>query len=750
MGIIYDRARGTITLQTKNTTYQMKADEIGTLLHCYYGPRVGEEDLSYDIFRMNRGFSGNPYEKGAIDRSYSLDTLPQEISAFGTGDYRISALMMKQEDGSRTLRLRFRSCEIRDGKYTLPGLPASYTDADEKVQTLVVSMEDPEAGVLVELLYGVFEEKDVLTRALRVTNLGQGEKTLLKASSLQLDFIRGDLDMIGFYGKWAKERVPERLAVRHGVQSFGSVRGSSSQHRNPSAIFCEKDASEDHGLSYAISFVYSGEYLLEAEKDQVDSTRVLLGIHPDNFEWILRPGESFTTPEVIMSCSDQGISGVSRHFHDFIRKNIVRGPWRDCRRPILINNWEATYFNFTGDKLVEIAKTAKRLGIEMLVMDDGWFGQRDSDNNALGDWFPNEKKLGCSLPELGQRIQDLGMKFGIWFEPETISENSDLYRAHPDWAVAVPGRKPDLSRHELILDMSREDVQDYIIAQMSEVIGSSKVSYVKWDFNRSVCDKYTHALPASRQGEMAHRFVLGTYRVLETLLQRFPALLIEGCSGGGGRFDCGMLYYTPQIWCSDNTDPIERLMIQYGSSFIYPVNTMGAHVSASPNHQTGRSTPMETRAAVAMSGTFGYELDPGALTAEEQQEIRREVEVFKDLYETLQLGDYYRLSRPDDSGCTVFESVRKDRKKAVVTAVFDHVRANYTPVFVRLQGLDADRRYHISLVPGHEGRSGVAPQPLYDGTAVLSGQALMNQGIFIPHYTKEYQSWQILLEEEEK
>ena len=645
MSIIYSPEEGLITLRTKNTVYQMKADEIGTLLHTWYGEDTGEEDLSYAIHRMNRGFSGNPHEKGMTDRSYSFDQLPLETATFGAGDYRTAAIMVRHEDGSRALRLRFSGCRICPGKYTLPDLPASVEDKDDKAETLIVTMEDPEGGVKAELFYGVFPEKDVITRALRLTNTGRGEKRILKAAPLSLDFITGEYDLISFNGKWAKERVPERQALRCGVQSFGSVRGASSHHHNPSAILCEPSATEDKGKCWGISFVYSGEFLFEAERDMIGQTRLVLGIHPDDFEWVLQPGESFTSPEVLLTYSSEGFSGISRQFHDFIRKNIVRGYWRDRPRPILINNWEATYFYFTGEKLIEIASTAKDLGIEMLVMDDGWFGDRNSDYNALGDWEPNEEKLGMTLHELGARLEDLGMRFGIWFEPETISEDSDLFRAHPDWAIAVPGRAPDLSRSELLLDMSRRDVQDYIIEKMSAVIEEGRASYVKWDFNRSMCDKFTHALPAGRQGEMAHRFVLGTYRVLESLLTRFPELLIEGCSGGGGRFDCGMLYYTPQIWCSDNTDPVERLTIQYGTSFIYPVNTMGAHVSASPNHQTGRTTPMETRSAVAMSGTFGYELDPNRLSEEEKEEIRRGIRVFSELRELIHGGDYYRLTR---------------------------------------------------------------------------------------------------------
>ena len=747
MSIWINRENGTITLHTDHTSYQMKADGIGTLLHCYYGARIGDEDLSWAIFRMNRGFSGNPHELAAVDRSYSFDTLPLELGTFGAGDYRTSAVRIRHEGGDQALRLRFVNAEILPGKYTLPGLPCSYEDGAEDCETLLVTMEDPEGAVRAELFYGVFPKKDVITRALRITNTGKEAKILHKASPLSLDFMEGDYDLIGFYGKWAKERVPERLPLRHGITSFGSVRGGSSHHYNPSAILCDPHTTEAQGRAWGFSFVYSGEFLLEAEKNQIDETRITLGIHPDDFAWPLGPGESFTTPEVLMTFSDEGLSGISRHFHDFIRKNIVRGYWRDRRRPILINNWEATYFNFNGEKLVSIAETARDLGVEMFVLDDGWFGKRNDDTCALGDWDPNEEKLQMSIEELGQKIRDLGLRFGIWFEPETISEDSELYRAHPDWAVRVPGRLPDLSRCELILDMSREDVQDYILEKMSAVISRAGISYVKWDFNRSVCDKYSHALPASRQGEMAHRFVLGTYRVLEGLLTRFPELLLEGCSGGGGRFDCGMLYYTPQIWCSDNTDPIERLTIQYGTSFIYPVSTMGAHVSASPNHQTGRLTPMETRTAVAMSGTFGYELDPTKLQPSEQEEIRRGIGEFRKLYETLQQGDYYRLLAPDTKGCTVWESVRKDGSEAVLTAVFDHVRANYTPVYVRLQGLKPEGKYRVSLVPGHTRPDGRIPGNLLSEEPVLTGRSLMNQGLCIPHYTKEYQSWQIIFSE---
>ena len=443
-----------------------------------------------------------------------------------------------------------------------------------------------------------------------------------------------------------------------------------------------------------------------------------------------------------MSCSAEGFGGMSRNLHDLIRENVCRGEWKHKRRPILINNWEGTYFDFTGDKLVSIAEEAAKLGVELFVMDDGWFGKRDSDNSGLGDWYPNEEKLGCTLKELGERIEALGMKFGIWFEPECISEDSDLYRAHPDWAVQIPGRKPNLSRNQLILDFSREDVQEYIIERLSAVLDSAPISYVKWDFNRSICDKFSANLSAGRQGEMAHRFVLGLYRVLEELLERYPHLLLEGCSGGGGRFDTGMLYYSPQIWCSDDTDAIERLQIQYGTSFAYPVNTMGAHVSAVPNHQTGRVTPIATRACVAMAGTFGYELDVNKMTDEEKEAVKRQIQIFKEQYDLISCGDYYRLTDVQKSSCAVWETAAKDGSEALVSAVWQHVQA--TPAFlnVKVRGLCEDGMYRVMRTALKEKDAGAQEKE----DQVISGSSLMHGGLPIPAADGEYAAWQIYLE----
>lgn len=741
MAVYVDKESRVFTLQTQNTTYQMKADDQGVFLHIYYGEKTDNGDKSYLIRCADRGFSGNPYAVGTSDRSYSLDMLPQEYSCFGTGDYRISALRVRQEDGSCAAELRYAGYEIRKGKYSIPGLPAAY-GTQQEADTLEITLEDEACGLEVKLLYGVFEKMDVITRAVRIVNRSEKAIVLEKAASLCLDWQQGEWEWLTFYGRHAMERNMQRTAVAHGVQSVGSVRGTSSHHYNPFAVLCEKGTDETKGLCYGISFVYSGEFLIEAEKDQADQTRLVCGIHPDDFVWHLNPGESFDTPEALMSCSAEGFGRMSRNFHDLIRENVCRGEWKHKRRPVLINNWEGTYFDFTGDKLTAIAAEAAKLGVELFVMDDGWFGKRDSDNSGLGDWYPNEEKLGCTLQALGERIEALGMKFGIWFEPECISEDSDLYREHPDWAVQIPGRRPNLSRNQLILDFSRTDVQDYMIERLSAVLDSAPISYVKWDFNRSICDKFSAKLPAERQGEMAHRFVLGLYRVLETLLERYPHLLLEGCSGGGGRFDTGMLYYSPQIWCSDDTDAIERLQIQYGTSFCYPVNTMGAHVSAVPNHQTGRVTPISTRACVAMAGTFGYELDVNKMTEEEKEAVKRQIQIFKEQYDLISYGNYYRLTDPRKDSCAVWEMAAKDGSKALVSAVWQHVQA--TPAFlcVKPLGLCEDGMYRVKRTALKEKDACGQEKECQ----VLSGSCLMHGGLPVPAADGEYAAWQIYLE----
>ncbi|WP_303916030.1 alpha-galactosidase [Subdoligranulum variabile] len=738
MSIIIDHTAHTFTLHTAHTTYQMKVDELGVLLHTYYGPRTDGGDLSQLIYHFDRGFSGNPYGKGKTEKGYSLDVLPQEYSCFGAGDYRITALRVRQADGSRACDLRFADAAVSRGKYALPGLPAVHTDAPD-AETLTITLRDPATGLEVVLLYGVLPELDVITRAAVITNGGTAPVVLEKAASLSLDWQYDTFDWVTFHGRHTMERNFQRMPLQHGVQSIGSVRGTSSHHYNPFAILCDPAATETSGLCYGVSFVYSGEFLMEAEKDQIGQTRLVCGIHPDDFAWPLEPGESFTTPETVLTCSGEGFGLLSRHLHTLTREHICRGPWVHKRRPVLLNNWEGTYFGFAGDKLVAMAKQAADLGVELFVLDDGWFGKRDDDNSGLGDWFPNEKKLGCSLGELARRIRQTGLAFGLWFEPEAVSEDSDLYRAHPDWAVQIPGRRPNLSRNQLVLDLSRTEVQDYLIERLCALTQEAGLTYIKWDMNRSICDKYSAALDAAHQGQFSHKFLLGLYRVLETLHQRFPDLLIEGCSGGGGRFDLGMLYYTPQIWCSDNSDAVARLDIQYGTSFGYPCSAMGAHVSAVPNHQTGRVTPLETRACVAMAGTFGYELDPDKLTETDKSEIRAQIARFHQYYDLLQYGDYYRLRAPV-TGCSVWEVAAPDGSEALVTAVYKTVEANAGLVRVQIQGLTPDARYTVTLLQ-HEGTD--QPHPEFLRPVTLTGRELALAGMVVPPARRDYQAWQL-------
>ena len=547
MAIVFDKENRLFTLCTKNSMYQMKADDKGILLHTYYGRKTDICDYSYLIQRRDHGFSGNP-DEAAGDRTYSTDTLPQEYSSFGSGDYRESALDIRYDNGTRTLGLRYEGYEIIKGKYSIPGLPAMYADENE-AETLVITLRDDVQDVRVKLYYGVVEDLDVITRSVSVENHGKAPVQLERVMSLCLDQPYGDWDWMTFYGKHEMERQLSRTPIHHGVQSVGSLRGASSHQYNPFVMLADKNATETSGECYGFSLLYSGNFLAAAEKDQFDQTRLIMGIHPGNFEFLLREGEIFHAPEVMMVYSAEGFEKMSNCYHKAVREHVCRGRFKLERRPVLINNWEGTYFDFTGEKLLEMAKEAASCGVELFVMDDGWFGKRDDDNSGLGDWQVNEKKLGCTLSELAERIHGLGMKFGIWYEPECVSEDSDLYRAHPDWAFTVPGRRPNRGRNQLVLDFSREDVRNHIFDEMTKVLDKANVDYLKWDFNRSISDIYCAALPADRQGEVPHRYVLGLYEFLDRLGKRYPDMLIEGCSGGGGRFDAGMLHYTSQIWC---------------------------------------------------------------------------------------------------------------------------------------------------------------------------------------------------------
>ena len=723
--IAYNKQSGTFTLHTKHTTYQLAVHPTGVVQHVYYGPRLRDGcDLTGLLRYADRGFSPNPDEAGT-DRTFSLDTTPQEYSTCGVGDFRLPSIEFEMPNGSHTADLRYVRSRIWRGKYTLEGLPAFFGGTEEW-ETLCVVLRDDAAQVEAELLYGVLEEYDLITRSVLVRNQGKEPVRLCRCASLCLDFQRSDLDMITFDGAHVMERCPSRAPLRPGVQSAGSIRGASSHQHNPFVILCDRDANEDYGLCYGAMLLYSGNFQAEAEAGQFESARLVMGINPYHFTWTLEPGAIFSAPEAAMICSEAGLGEMSRRFHRAIRDHLLRDPLGGQRRPVLVNNWEATYFDFDPEKLLAIAREAAALGVELFVLDDGWFGKRDDDNSGLGDWRVNTDKLPGGLESLAPAINALGLSFGIWVEPEMVSEDSRLYRAHPDWILGRPGQA--VGRNQFILDLSREEVQDHLVRVLSEVFEEAEPAYVKWDMNRVMTDTYSAALPPERQGETAHRYILGLYELLERLRQAYPELLVEGCSGGGGRFDLGMLYYTPQIWCSDNTDAIDRLRIQYGTSFCYPVCTMGAHVSAVPNEQNGRITPLETRGITAMSGAFGYELDLSKCTPEEKEGIRRQIETYKKRWKLLHQGDYYRLTDPfRDGPYTAWEQVSPDRREALVSVVAGSTRAAQPFRVLKLKGLDPAARYRVN------------------GGDCWDGGALMHAGYPLPPLTGDYRAVQLYI-----
>ena len=683
MAIKFNETEKIFSIHTKNSTYQMKVDAYGFLLHLYYGRRT-DGTADYLLTYADRGFSGNPYDVGQ-DRTYSLDALPQEFPCRGNGDFRSPALDVKAADGVYGCDLRYAGHRVSTGKYSIPGLPAVHAGEGE-AETLEIILKDEAMNLQVCLLYGILPELDVITRAVRVQNDGKDSVFLEKVQSACLDFVGGRFDLLTFYGRHAMERNMQRTAVTHVCQRIGSRRGTSSHQYNPLLLLAEQDATEEHGACYAMSFVYSGGFQGEAERDQYNQTRMMLGLCEEQFSYPLAPGSVFHAPEVIMTYSGEGLGQVSRNLHKCINRHVCRGNYKNLTsRPILVNSWEASYFHFDGQTIRNLAREAAALGVEMLVMDDGWFGKRDDDNSGLGDWHVNEKKLGCSLKELVDDVNALGLKFGIWFEPEMINEDSALYRAHPDWALARPNRKPVRGRGQLVLDFSRKEVVDAIFDQVCDVLDQANIEYLKWDINRSICDVYTHG--ENSQETVLYDYMLGLYDFLERLINRYPNLLIEGCSGGGGRFDAGMLYYTPQIWCSDNTDAVDRTRIQYGTSFGYPVSTVGSHVSAVPNHQTGRVVSLKTRGIVAMSGTFGYELDFGRLSDAEKDEIRGQIATYKDLAGLIQNGDYHRLSNPFTDETAAWEVVSEDKDEALVFAVMLEIHGNMPVSYIKVRGL---------------------------------------------------------------
>ena len=731
MSIRIDHKTGLITLHTLHTSYQMWADGQGVVHHLYYGPAIGGSDLRGLEFYSDCGFSPQP---AGMDRQrdYSLDTLCQEYTGSGVGDYRIGCLRLAGPDGGRAADLRFVSAEAVPGKYALPGLPAACAE-DGACETLRLKLRDAVHGLTVTLLYGVFAQADVITRAALLENEGSGPIQLDKAASACLDLPFGPWELIHFHGRHCMERQPERVPLSHNIQTLRSARGASSHQHNPFAILAAPHTTEEAGECLGAMLVWSGNFKIECEVSQMQSTRLVAGVSDDDFSWTLEPGGQFAAPEVLFCYSDQGLSELSARYHRFLQRHIIRSPWRDKPRPVLINNWEATYMDFDAQRIWDIARQARDLGVEMLVLDDGWFGERSDDSSGLGDWQFNEKKLGCTFDQLIGRVREMGLLFGLWIEPEMVCTNTALYAAHPDWALTIPGRAPATGRSQLVLDMGRPEVVDYLYSLFHRLLAEHDIAYIKWDMNRNLTDVYSRALPPERQGEAAYRYMLGLYSLLDRLTRDFPQVLFEGCAGGGGRFDAGMLCYCPQIWCSDDTDAIHRIKIQYGTSFGYPPCTMGSHVSASPNHQTGRSTLLSTRAVVAMAGTFGYELDLQKLTADEKEMVKAQIVRYKQLQPLLLEGRCERLTDAVTDTCfTAWQFTAPDRSRAAVSVVVIDPQANPWPIHIRLRGLDPQALYHESLTE-----------------RVYTGAALCHAGLTLPIMQGDYPAVQIMIERTE-
>ena len=699
-------------LDTRNTTYVIATvDDEQFLGHVYYGKKLKEVHLD-GLLRIHE----NPFvpSRNNRDRVSFLDSFPMEYPAHGLGDYRESCISIRTEKGNVGLALSYVSHKITEGKDGLEGLPASFGKAGE-CETLEILCEDKVTGLQVILQYGIFDEADVITRSVKVVNTGKEDLYLTKVYSACLDMDNKDFEAISLHGSWARERQIGTVPVSHGKYSVESIRGESSHQDHPFLALKTKNADQENGEVYAMHFVYSGNFKAQVQSDQFDQVRMTVGIHPEDFTWKLKEGESFQAPETVLVYSAQGLGQMTRIFHDFYRNHLIRSEYKNQKRPILINNWEATYFDFDTEKLIAIAKQASALGIEMLVMDDGWFGNRYDDNRALGDWFVNEEKLKGGLKYLVDEVNKLGMKFGIWFEPEMISPDSDLYRAHPDYAIAIPGREPSLCRNQYVLDLTRKEVRDYAYECVAKILRSANIEYVKWDMNRQLSDIGSLELPADQMGELYHRYVLAVYEMQERMMTEFPHLLLENCSGGGARFDPGMLYYSPQIWCSDDTDAIERLKIQEGTALIYPLSTMGAHVSDCPNHTVGRVTPFETRGYVALAGTFGYELDVTKIPESDREQIPAQVAMYHKYNDLVREGDYYRIaSYAENHYFDCYGVVSKNKKEALYTYVQVLNRPNYHSRRIYLKGLAAEKYYAIE---GEEG--------------TWSGEQLMNAGLLV-------------------
>lgn len=720
MAIVYDASSKTFNLSTSKTSYVLKVLGSNHVAHVYWGKKIKAKNLDYVLRSKNWGsFLTNTDN---ID-DFMLEMTPQEYPGYGSTDLRTPAVELQFSDGTSATDFRYESHNIYAGKNKLNNLPATYVEDENEAMTLELTLVDSLKNVKLILSYSVFEEFDAITRSVKIINESNEDVNINRVLSANVDFRDSDYELLQLSGAWARERHIIRKEIRSGSQSIESRRGSSSHAQNPFMALVRKDTTEQHGEVYGFSLIYSGNFLANVEVDMYENARAQIGINPFDFTWLLKSKEEFTAPEAVLVYSNEGLTGMSHIYNCLYGKRLCKGKYRDEVRPILINNWEATYFDFNETKIKEIAREATNLGMELFVLDDGWFGKRDDDNSSLGDWFVNEEKLKGGLNKLATEINEMGLQFGLWFEPEMVSPISELYKEHPDWCIHIPGRNRSEARRQLILDYSREDVCNYIIEKISEVLSSAPISYVKWDMNRNMSEIGSAKLPANRQREVAHRYILGLYKVLEEITTRFPDVLFESCSGGGGRFDPGMLYYMPQTWTSDNTDAIERLKIQFGTSMVYPNASIGCHVSAVPNHQVDRITPIETRGVVAMSGNFGYELDITKLPESEKEIIKEQVKLYKEIRETIQFGKCYRLSSPFENNDIAWMFISKGCEEIIVSFVRTLAKPNSKFISLKLVGLDESSKYEI-----------------LGENIIVGGDELMNIGLNVPELKGDYQA----------
>lgn len=727
-------------LETEKSSYIFRVLENQQLQHLYYGKRIRvKENYENLASYQTRGFE---VSYTADEEQIQLSMISNEYASYGKGDFRHPGYQVQDVTGSRITELKYQGYTLSTGKKRLEILPSTFDDEGDRSEVLTITLKDDVIGLVVKLNYTVFPKQNVIVRNVEFINEGEDELKLLKAMSLQLDLPDDEFDFIHFSGAWLRERQLYRTALRPGLQSIDSLRYSSSPQNNPFFMLSRKNTTEESGEVYGFNLIYSGNFQNSVEVDHFSTTRVLVGLNPVEFEYLLEPKMSFMTPEAVMSYSAQGINALSQQLANFYQDHLVNPHFAKRPRPIVLNSWETMYFNLTTDKVLELARCGQQLGIELFVLDDGWFGHREGDDSSLGDWTTDYRRIPKGVSYIADEIHKMGMQFGLWFEPEMISIDSELYRNHPEWMICTPHRKPSVGRHQYVLDFTNPEVIDYLFDAISKMIHETKLEYIKWDYNRHITDAYTTTLPTTRQMEFGHRYILGVYQLLERLTKAYPDVLFESCSSGGGRFDLGMMYYAPQAWTSDDTDPIERLKIQHGTSYGYSLSMMSAHVSASPNEQSGRRTSLDTRAAVAYFGVFGYELDVTTLDAEEAEKVKEQIRFYKKYRDVFQYGNFYRIRSPFEDDAVDWQVVSKDQSTSILvhTSLTSHLNPGYS--VVKFCGLDDGKRYTIAGMD----------EEFY-------GDELMNAGIrIVPEEAKvgpvistpEYQSHLLIVEEIKK